>query len=131
MECTLSNSSIFYDKKRNKNSSTKFISTDQVQTRLILKTRTERRCGKDYLIIDEVSPGSNSLVSAAHSEIDFKYDDAHRAVNGFINQVAKTRFQTCKGIMDHRLDTFIGEIYKTFFARIFDKMAIQDLFCVQ
>lgn len=122
MSCDIS-STILCDKKSNR-----ICSTDKVQITLILRTTTERRCGKDYLIINEVVPGASSSVSAAHSEIDFKYDDAHSAVNSLINRVANSKFQTCKGMMGHSLDAFIGEIYKTIFVRVFDKMAIQDFF---
>lgn len=105
--------------------------TENVEVMLIAKTRTVQRNGKDYLIISEISPASNSLVSAADGKIEFKHDDAHPVINAFVNRVSNTNFQSFKGILDPCLDKFAGEVIRVILAPIFDKMAIQDLFCKQ
>lgn len=56
-----------------------------------------QRNDRNYLIANEIAPGANSMVSAAHGEIDLKYDGSHPAINGFINRVCNAKVKTFQG----------------------------------
>lgn len=104
---------------------------ENVEEILILKTHIEHRNGKDYITINNVSPGSNTVVNFSHGEINFEYENAHPVVNGIINHMANANFKSFKVLMDPFLDKYFGDTTEPIFKPIFDGMAIQDLYCME
>lgn len=97
---------------------------------MTLNTKVERRNCKDYVIINDVSSGSNSnpSVQYSHIAINFKYDNAAPILNEFLNREVNANWKMFKCMVDPSTDKLVESALPSILTPIFEQIAIQDLF---
>lgn len=89
---------------------------------LTVKMSIEKRNGKDYPIIEDITAKSNVL----HSEVDFQYQNSTKFMSDIMNRVVNTNWKICKGAIDPSLEKFLADFIKQIATPMFDNVALQD-----
>lgn len=97
-------------------------STENVDITLIVKTKFEKRNGKDYLTISDIS----TKCDAQHIKINLKYRNTATLINDIINRVANANWKMFKRTMDPSINKFVSQFVKQMGTPMFNELAFQD-----
>lgn len=86
------------------------------------KTKIEKRNGKDYQTLTDVS----TICNVQQFKINLIYQNTPKLINDLINRIVNANWRIFKSAIDSSINKFVGEFVKSFQQTIYSEIAISD-----